>query len=67
MRYLNNYQLTETKNPAYGRHRISQPMRIVALMPQKDGPRIHKKTKKIITEKMIQNGKTQKLLEICQN
>ena len=55
------------KNPAYGRHRISQLMRTVAPTEQ-DGLRIQKKTKtKQKTEKIIQNGKTQQCLEICQN
>ena len=34
-------------NPAYGRHQIAQPMWIVALIPKKGGPRIHKNHKKI--------------------
>ena len=32
------------KNPAYGRQSISRPMRIVAPIPQKGGPRMPKKT-----------------------
>ena len=40
------------KNPAYGRHQLSRPMRIVAPIPQKGGPRIHKNQKK-----KIKNGK----------
>ena len=55
------------KNPAYRRHRISQPLWIVAQIPQQGGPRIHENQKKLKTEKVIQNGKTQKHLELWQN
>ena len=55
------------KNPAYGRQSISQPMRIVAPMPQEGGPRIHQNPIFLKTEKIIQNAKTQKCVEICQN
>ena len=42
-------------------------MRIVAPMPQEGGPRIPQNLIFSKTEKIIQNAKTQKRLEICQN
>ena len=57
----------QTKNPAYGRQRISRPMRIVAPIPQQGGPRIHKNQKKIKNGKNNPKRKTQKHLQICQN
>ena len=55
------------KNPAYKRQSISRPMRIVAPIPRI--PRIPKNPFFFFrkTEKIIQNAKTQKCLEICQN
>ena len=46
------------KNPAYGRQSISQPMQIVAPIPQKGGQRIPKNP---FFEKRIKSSKTQKL------
>ena len=39
------------KNPADRRHQLSWPMRIVAPIPKKGGPRIHKNQKKIKNRK----------------
>ena len=58
---------THTQNPAYGRQSISRPMRIVALIPQKGGPRIPQTRFFWKMEKIIQNAKTQQRLKIFQN
>ena len=50
----------ENKNPAYGRQSISQPMRILATIPQEGGPRIPKNPNLLKNgKKIIQIGKTQ--------
>ena len=61
------FYIDTAKNPAYGRQSNSRPMWIVAPMPKEGGPRIPKNQIFLKTEKLIQNAKTQKCLEICQN
>ena len=69
-----NFRLSKTysinmsfKNPAYGRQSISRPMRIVAPCHRRLDQEYPKTQFFWKTEKNIQNAKTQKRLEICQN
>ena len=57
----------KTKNPAYRRQSISRPMRIVAPIPQKGGPKIPKYMIFLKNGKHHLKRKIQKRLEICQN
>ena len=52
----------QRENPAYGRHQISRPMRIVAPMPQQGGPRIHKNQKELKNRR--KKSKTEKLKNV---